>query len=48
MLKPLRIDPRLSSDEAVSIVTENQKREDIIEHKLDDIFHETLEHVEHL
>lgn len=44
---PLRIDPQ-SVDTGVVLPVTDQKREDIIEHKLDDIFHETLEHVEHM
>lgn len=44
---PIRIDP-LPVNEDQKLPTDPQKREDIIEHKLDDIFHETLEHVEHV
>lgn len=44
---PMRIDP-LPVNEDQKLSTDPQKREDIIEHKLDDIFHETLEHVEHV
>lgn len=47
---PMRIEP-LSVDD-IDIMSEFSlapvKRDDIIEHKLDDIFHETLEHVEHI
>ena len=46
-LSPMRIEPTpLASN--VSLPMNPEKREDIIEHKLDDIFHETLEHVEHI
>lgn len=44
---PVRIEPKPIDTNTVLSV-DNQKREDIIEHKLDDIFHETLEHVEHM
>lgn len=46
-LKPLRIEPFAVDTTNISSL-DPAKREDIIEHKLDDIFHETLEHVDHM
>lgn len=46
---PLIIEPtKLPDDTDLLSTLDPQKREDIIEHKLDDIFHEIPEHIEHL
>jgi hypothetical protein len=44
---PMRIEPLPVDDMSITSL-DPLKRSDIIEHKLDDIFHETLEHVEHI
>lgn len=43
---PVKILP--SQEQSISLPDNPEQRKNIIEHKLDDIFHETLEHIEHL